>query len=444
MNSSKPGIADPGETQVTRIVAMTDDGRGVADRPGKKLLVDGAITGELVSFTPMRRRRNHDQARVLEVIEPAAQRVAPHCEYFGRCGGCVLQHLSKTAQIEFKQKILLDRFREAGLASPRLLLPPLQAAEWQYRRRARLAVKFVAKKNRALVGFRERFHPYVTEMGHCETLAPLVSGMPASLSELVTGLDIRARLPQIEVAIGDDHSALVFRVLDPPSGRDIEALESFASLHQIDLYLQPGGLDSVVPLSSGLTRSLAYRLPDFDLDIAFSPLDFIQVNAAVNRSMVGQAVELMAPAPDSAVLDLYCGVGNFSLALARRGARVTGVEGDPGLVSRARQNAVRNHLDGVEYHSADLDAPVDNAAWWGGRYAAVLLDPPRAGAAAMVDVMPRWDPQRIVYVSCNPTTLARDAAVLVQQHGYVLDRLGVMDMFPHTAHMEAIALFTKG
>jgi 23S rRNA (uracil1939-C5)-methyltransferase len=319
---------------------------------------------------------------------------------------------------------------------------PITGGPWHYRRRARLGVRYVEGKGRVLVGFRERHKPYIADLERCPVLAPPADRLLLPLADMIGGLSIYRRLPQIELCVAENRTALVIRVLDPPTAADVDALRAFERDHDVDLWLQPGGLDSVRPLT-GSGCDLVYRLPEFDLEFRFGPTDFIQVNAEVNARLVARAVELLAPEPDARILDLFCGIGNFSLALARAGAEVTGVEGDRALVARAGSNARLNSLPDVGFETADLFG--DPAGWsWPRRgFDAVLLDPARAGAGPALDAVAGTGAGRMVYVSCNPESLARDAAALVAHHGFRLAGAGIVDMFPHTTHVESLALLER-
>jgi len=432
------------EPETAAILSVTHDGRGIADIAGKKVFVAGALTGETVRFRRRKSHRKYDEAELLEVVEVAPDRVDARCAAFGRCGGCALQHVSVDRQREIKFQTLRDNLVRIGRVEPQDWLAPLTGAEWHYRRRARLAVKDVAGKGRVLVGFRERHAPYVTDMRRCEVLAAPLDGLIAELSEMIGRLSIRARLPQIEVAVADNAIALVFRVLDPPSESDCDTLRAFGADHELRVHLQPGGPDSLQRLYPAAdVEPLHYTLPEFDVRIEFEPVDFVQVNAEINRKMVHAAVELLAPEPGDRVLDLFCGIGNFSLPLARRAGTVLGVEGEPTLVRRAAANAAGNGLPGAEFRCADLAAIDGTEAWLGSGWDRVLLDPARSGAAEVVAHAGCIDAKRIVYVSCHPGTLARDAGTLVHAAGYRLVAAGIVDMFPHTAHVESIAVFDK-
>ena len=426
--------------ETAEIESLDHEGRGVTHVDGKVVFVDGALPGESVRFRRTRRQRRHDEAAVVEVLRASPDRVAPRCAHFGTCGGCALQHLSHDAQLAAKQRIVAEALERIGSVSPARWLAPLTGPAWSYRRRARLGCKFVEKKGRVFVGFRERGSPLLAELAACEVLAPPVGGLVAALAELVAGLGIRRRVAQVEVAVADEATALVLRVLDDPSEEDLARLREFELRHGVSLYLQRGGLDTVRPLTPP-GPVLRYRLEGLAAGIEFAPTDFVQVNGELNRAMVGQAVGLLAPGAKDRVLDLFCGLGNFSLPLARIAGHVTGVEGDAPLVARARENAARNGIGNAEFHAADLAAPAQAGAWASPAYDLVLLDPPRAGAREILPVAAASRPRRIVYVSCHPGSFARDAGILCGELGYGLAAAGIMDMFPHTAHVESIALF---
>jgi 23S rRNA (uracil1939-C5)-methyltransferase len=431
------------QPETVEIVDLSDDGRGVAKgASGKTVFVHGALPGETVRILHGRRRRSHDEATTDFVLAPASERIAPGCAHFALCGGCSVQHLAPESQRANKERRLLRLLRESGV-EPAEVFAPIVGGVWRYRRRARLGVRYVEGKGRVLVGFRERLKPYVAELESCPVLAPPADRLLLPLAELIGRLSIFRRLPQVELCVGDDRTALVLRVLDPPTAADLTALRAFERERDVDLWLQPGGLETVQPLT-GPGADLNYRLADFDLEFRFGPTDFIQVNAEVNARLVARAVGLLAPTPGTRVLDLFCGIGNFSLALARAGAAVTGVEVLPALVERARSNARHNGLAEVEFEVADLFGEPAAWDWRQRRFDAVLLDPARAGAGPALPSIAATGAQRIVYVSCNPETLASDIAVLTGSHGYRLAGAGIVDMFPHTSHVESLALLVRG
>jgi len=424
------------------IIDLSHEAHGVARLDGKAVFVTDALPGERVMLKRVKRHRNFDEAVLESVITPSPDRVTPACPHYGTCGGCALQHLAPQAQLAFKQAQLLENLARLGSVEPGRVLEPLLGPVWGYRRRARLGIKHVPRKGRVLVGFRERSAPYVADLHECRVLAAPLGSLIDPLAELVGGLSIAARVPQAEVAVADNACALVLRVLDPPSDDDLRRMREWERTHGARLYLQPGGPATVAPLTPG-HEPLRYLLPAFDVSLEFEPTDFIQVNGALNQAMVGRAIELLEPQPGERVLDLFCGLGNFSLPLARRAGEVLGVEGDPGLVSRAVRNAARQGIANVTYITADLTAPTLDAAWATRGYDRVLLDPPRAGAREVLPVVGASGAGRVVYISCHPGSLARDAGILVRDHGFRLVAAGVMDMFPHTTHVEAMAVFER-
>ena len=427
------------------MAGLTHLGEGVV-HGGKTVFVAGALPGERIRFRRRRRHRQHDDGELLEVLEPSGERVRPECPHFGVCGGCALQHLEPAAQLLSKEQELKDALVRVARTAPARWLPPLRGPAWGYRRRARLGAKYVHRKGRVVVGFRERAAPYVAELTACRVLAAPAGTLIEPLAELLTGLAIRERVPQIEVAVGEDATALVLRVLEAPCEADLTRLGAFAARHGLRLLLQPGGLASITELgaAAGGVAPLHYALGRFGLTLEFAPTDFIQVNGPVNEALVSRAVELLAPGPGARVLDLYCGIGNFTLALAKYAGRAAGVEGESALVSRARANAVRNAVGNVEFHVADLAAAPDPAAPWLREPAThVLLDPPRTGARAVLGAVAQLAPERILYVSCHPGSLARDLEVLVHEHHFRLEAAGVVDMFPHTSHVESLALLGR-
>ncbi|MGE0580944.1 MAG: 23S rRNA (uracil(1939)-C(5))-methyltransferase RlmD [Steroidobacteraceae bacterium] len=428
-----------GDIESGVVLALNHDGDGIV-KEGKTAFVPGVLPGEAIRYARTRRHRQHDEAQLVEVVEPSVDRVAPACPHFGTCGGCALQHLAPAAQLAAKGAELAQGLERIGRVVPQAWLAPLEGPAWNYRRRARLSARFVGKKGRSLVGFRERATSYVAEIESCRVLTPPFDALVAPLSALLTGLSIRERVPQVEVAAGDRARAVILRVLSAPSAQDLEAIRAFGAAHDVTMYLQPGGLDTVAPLD-GKAADLDYALPEFDLRLAFEPNDFLQVNAAINQALVSRAVQLLDAGPGDRVLDLFCGLGNFTLALARRAGHVVGIEGDAGLIGRARANALANGIGNAEFHVGNLAAEdVAQRRWWECGYSHVLLDPPRAGAREVLAAIARIAPRRIVYISCHPGTLARDLGILVHEHGYVLKAAGAIDMFPHTTHVESMAL----
>ena len=422
------------------IESLGHDGRGVTHLDGKAVFIDGALPGEVVSFEYLSTRKKFDEGRVLEVRQASPDRVEPGCQHFGLCGGCTLQHMDATAQILAKQQVLLDNLKHIGNVEPQAVLTPLTGPVWGYRTKARLGAKFVIKKDRLLVGFREKRNPYVADLSRCEVLHPSVGERFQELIEVIAALEAKARIPQIEVSVSEDTTALVFRHLDPLSESDLDTLKQFAIDQDIHVYLQPGGPDTIFPFWPEQSI-LSYHLPEQGIEIRFQPTDFTQVNTDINQQMVRRVLEMLALDQQDRVLDLFCGLGNFTLPMAQQARTVTGVEGDAGLVSRARENALLNNIENVTFHAADLAADAPDVAWAGGNYNKVLLDPPRCGAAEVMNTLGNIRPQQIVYVSCHPGSLARDAGTLVNEMGYKLRSAGVMDMFPHTSHVESIALF---
>jgi 23S rRNA (uracil1939-C5)-methyltransferase len=435
----KSTVAEP---ETGKIADTMTDGRGVVRSPGKTVFVHGAIKGETVKFVRRKKKRNYDEAELLEILVAAPERVEPLCEYFGLCGGCSLQHISPSQQLVLKQSVLLESLQRIGSVQPDRVLQPIVEDAWAYRRKARLAVKHVQKKGRVLVGFRERNKPYVADMLHCETLHPSIGGAIEALSEFIGDLSIHDRIPQIETAVGDNGTAMIFRVLDPPSAADLERFARFQASQGVQVYLQEKGPESVRPLTGEpAPEALFYDIPGFNVSIQFTPTDFLQVHAQVNRRMIDQAVKLLEPQADLRVLDLYCGLGNFTLPLATLSKEVCGVDFDEDMIARARGNARRSGIKNVSFYQGDLSRPMDNPTIsWDG-YDLVVLDPPRTGSLELMDVLGQMRARRILYVSCHPGSLARDAGNLVQTQGYSLAAAGILDMFPQTSHLESMALF---
>ena len=423
-----------------RIDSLDAEGRGVArNAEGKVVFVEGALPGEEVDFQVLRKKSSFEIGRLTKVLGGASSRQTPRCPHFGVCGGCSLQHTDARTQMAAKQRWLEENLARIGKLEPETLLPIVYGEDWHYRRRARLGARYVPKKGGAMVGFREKRSSYITDMRECHVLPREVSDLILPLRSLVEALSIRARLPQIEVAAGDNATVLVIRHLDPLTGNDEALIRSFADRHGISIWLQPGGPDSAHPFHPAESE-LHYELPEFGLELTFKPTEFTQVNHGVNRILVARAVRLLDPQPGERIADLFCGLGNFSLPLATRGAQVIGFEGSSDLVERARQNAALNGL-AVQFEVMNLVRPnLDPYA----PFDKLLIDPPREGAVEIVKALPAAWPRRIVYVSCDPATLARDAGVLVHAKGFRLSAAGVVNMFPHTAHVESIALFERG
>lgn len=420
------------------------EGRAIiaADGARKEMRVLGALEDEEIVFLRVGRRGAHQIAICQEVNEPSPRRVEPRCAHANDCGGCSLQHLNHEAQVEHKQAVLMSDLAEHEL-KPERILAPIIGPLYNYRRRARLGVRWVEKKGRVLVGFREkRDSRFVADSSSCEILAGgLGAAMPA-LSELIGGLSIRAKLPQIEIAVGDQCTALVFRVLEEPTAEDKAALRAFGVEHKLRIDLQPGGLDTVAPMD-GEDPFLSYKLPAWELELHFLATDFVQVNHEINQLIIAKALEELDIKPEHRVLDLFCGIGNFTLPLARSGAQVLGVEGDEALVKRARDNASHNGLENVRFEAQNLYTEPEKGEWGAQRFDRVLLDPPRSGAEQVLARVAGTQPERIVYVACSPSTLARDVGILVKEHGYLLEAAGIADMFPHTAHVESIAVLRR-
>ena len=425
------------------VTKLGHDGRGVAHHDGKVVFVDGALAGEVVEAKVTLIRSKYDEANIVNVIKASSLRVQPPCKHFGVCGGCSLQHIDAQAQIELKQEVLAEQFKHFGQLEPQEWLVPLRHSQAGYRRKARFGVRFVIKKDSLLLGFREKGSNYLAELESCAVMDPRLGQSIMPLRELIGGLAGKDDIPQVEVAAGDDSVALIFRHMQPLVDEDVQALINFCQQRDWQCYLQPSGYDSVhrVYPVDGEDR-LHYAMPDFGLTMRFYPLDFTQVNTEINQKMVKLALDLLDPKPNERVLDLFCGLGNFTLPLATRAQYVIGVEGDQAMVERGYENARHNQLSNVDFYAQDLTADFSQQPWAKEGFDALLIDPPRSGALEVVRYLPNFGAKRIVYVSCNPATLARDAGELAKA-GYTLVKAGVMDMFTHTAHVESIALFIK-
>lgn len=426
------------------IESLDHEGRGIARQDGKAIFVDGALPGETVEYASFRRKPSYELAHLVEVRKPSPARVTPRCPHFGVCGGCAMQHMEPSAQVAAKQRVLEDSLWHIGRVRPETVLPPIQGEPWGYRHRARLGVRKVEKKGGMLIGFHEKRSSYIADIRTCPILVPQVSALLVPLRELIGGLSIADRLPQVEIAVGEACTALVLRILQPLTGADERRLREFADRHGIVFYLQPKGPDSAVRFHPLPGPRLSYTLPEFGLDMEFRPTDFTQVNHAVNRVLVGRALRLLDPRPGERIADMFCGLGNFTLPIARSGARVVGIEGSPALVRRGEASAAANGLaERVEFGVANLFDCTGESLARLGRFDKMLIDPPREGAIELVKALGEDAPGRIVYVSCNPATLARDAAVLVSVKGYRFVSAGAVNMFPHTAHVESIAVFER-
>jgi len=436
--------------KIATIESLDHEGRGVAHVDGKTIFIEGALTGERVSYTSFHCKARYELARADTIIKASSLRVTPRCPHFGICGGCSMQHLETTAQAAVKQRVMEDAFWHIGRLRPEMILPPIVGTAWGYRRRARFTVRKVERSGGVLVGFHEKRSSYVADMTSCAVLPAPISVLLPELRRLVESLSIAERLPQIEVAAGDTPTVLVFRILMPLTATDAAKLREFSERHGMAVYLQTGGPATAALFHPVDAPQPAYHLPDFGVTLRFRPTDFTQVNHDANRVLVRRALGLLAVRPGDRVADMFCGLGNFTLPLARLGARVVGIEGSAALVARAKENAAFNALEErTDFHVANLfeATPVQLAAW--GPIDKMLIDPPREGAIELVKSLGDTGakggsgPQRIVYVSCNPATLARDAAVLVHEKGYRLISAGIANMFPHTSHVESIALFER-
>ena len=424
------------------IESLDQEGRGIAHSDGKVIFIEGALTGEVVSYSSYRKKATFEMAQMAELHHAASIRVEPKCVHFGVCGGCSMQHLDSRVQVAVKQRILEESLLRIGRVKPENMLPAIYGQSWGYRERARISVKHVIKKGKTLVGFHEKRSSFVADMQNCEILTPKIAALISPLARLIEGLSIRDRLPQIEIAAGEYVDVLVLRILAPLSIDDEAALRSFADMHKIQFWLQPKGPETIAPFHPVDAPALSYSLPEFNIVMPFAPSEFTQVNSRLNRVMVSRAMRLLDPQAEERIADFFCGLGNFTLPIAKSGASVLGVEGSYALVKRARQNASTNGLpSNTEFSAVNLFEMNEAELSSLGRFDKWLVDPPRDGALELVRSISREiAPGRIVYVSCNPATLARDAAELVQK-GYILKSAGVMNMFPHTSHVESIALF---
>lgn len=425
---------------------FSHDGRGITRIAGKTVFLQGALPGEKVSFRYLNKKKNFDEGEVIEVLTPSPQRVSPACAHYQICGGCSLQHLQQDVQIHEKQLLLTDTLQRIGHVQPRNILAPLINSSWNYRSKARLSVRYVTKKQSILLGFREKNQPsQITEISQCPVLDARINLHFEALRELLNALQQPDCISQVEVAAGDADVALIFRNITAVSDDDKVKFQCFSQKTGFKIFLQPGNSDSIQRLYPEEGDDfLHYTLPEENICFKFHPGDFTQVNPGINRLMISQAMELLALTPDDRALDFFCGLGNFSLPMARRCTQVTGVEGSQSMVLRAATNARLNSLKNANFLCGDLNKP-DSLSKIPGTAAItkILLDPPRSGALEIIRQLSKLKAGRIVYISCNPATLARDADILVNQQGYRLSSAGVLDMFPHTSHVESMALFEK-
>lgn len=439
---------------IAKIESLDHEGHGVAHVDGKTIFIDGALTGETIEYSSYRKKPSFENAQSIRVLKASSQRVNPKCQHFGVCGGCSMQHLEPSAQVAAKQRVLEDNLRHIGKVKAERILPAIYGPSWGYRHRARLSARMVEKKGGMLVGFHEKRSSFIADMTKCEILPPHVSALLVPLRGLIASLSISRRMPQIELAVGDNVTALVLRNMDPITEEDEQKLAEFAAAHSkphpIQFWLQPKGPDTVFPLVPADAPRLTYSMPEFAIEMPYKPTEFTQVNPQINQVMVRRAIDLLDPQPGESIADMFCGLGNFTLPIARRGAQVLGMEGSKQLCERAVENATHNGLqDKTKFTEANLFEMTEEGFAGLGDFDRMLIDPPRDGAMELVKsiglaLKRRPDAlKRIVYVSCNPATLARDASVLVNVHGYKLNAAGIINMFPHTAHVESIAWFER-
>lgn len=427
-----------------RIKNLSHDGRGIALINNKKTFVNGVLPNELVRYQITKKRSSYNEATLIEILETSPARITPSCAHFGVCGGCSLQHMAMETQLALKQETLLNQLTHFAKVVPEKVIPPLSANHFGYRRKARLGVKYVLKKNKLLVGFREKASRYLADIQSCAVLHPSVGNKLTELAQLIASLTAFQHIPQIEVAIGDDEVALIFRHLTDLEEEDVTKLAAFGKAHCFQIYLQPNQpatINKIWPQDDA--AFLQYSLPQQGLTFLFHPLDFTQINLELNRLMVQQVLAFLDLKEHDSALDLFCGLGNFTLPIAKYVKHVVGVEGSHEMVLRASENARYNNLENTTFCTANLTADLKNAPWLHRQYNKVLLDPPRVGAQAILPHLKQFAAEKIVYVSCNPATLARDAGEIVHQHGYRLTHIGMMNMFPQTSHIEAMAVFEK-
>ena len=423
------------------IETLSHEGRGISHFDDKVIFIRGALPGEKVIANRSLSRAKYEEADVVEILKPSPDRIEPKCAVYGICGGCSFQHLSSENQINAKQTWLQSAFMGQAKVEPKEWLDPLQVTSWGYRRKARLGVRYVHKKEKVLVGFRERKSSFITVMDRCEVLHPSLGDSLSVLGECIGKLSVKSQIPQIEVAIAERDTILILRHLEPLTIEDEAVLRDYAERLSITWYMQSGGMNTVKPLDDVV--NLSYNLPEYNIEMAFLPTDFTQVNFELNQKMLNLALSLLALNNEDKVIDFFCGLGNFTLPIARYVNSVVGVEGDSGLIERAKENAERNGIENASFYKANLFEEIEGFEWFRGQtYNKALIDPARTGAIEIVELLPKLGVERLVYVSCNPATLARDTAKLLEL-GYQLEKAGVMDMFPQTAHVESIALFVK-
>lgn len=438
------------QNPVAHVESLDHEGRGVARVDGKAIFIDGALPYEQVSFKSYRIKKSYESADVVQVFKKSFMRTEPQCKHFGNCGGCSMQHVEFSAQVAVKQRLLEDNLAHIGNVKAQTISPPIAGSPWGYRHRARLSARFVEKKGGALVGFREKRSTFIADMTECRILPAHISALIVPLRELVSKLSIYNRMPQVEVAVGAEVDILVFRNMDDITDADFALLKAFSDTHsqikrKVQIWLQPVGPETCYPIYPLDAPRLTYRIPDFDLEMPYYPTEFTQVNPDINNVMVSRALRLLDPQAGERIADMFCGIGNFTLPIARSGATVHGMEGSEALVKRAVENATHNGLqDRVSYEMANLFDVTEESFAALGKFDKMLVDPPRDGAIQLLKaITEETAPQRIVYVSCNPATLARDAGVLVHTKGYTLKTAGIINMFPHTAHVESVAWFEK-
>lgn len=431
------------EKNITTIRSLSHDGRGIASIDQKVVFIENALPDEEVTFTYLRNKPSFSEGVANTISMQNPNRVEPKCQHFSYCGGCSLQHMSSEYQLMHKQNVLIEQIEHFGKTKPKSILTPVDSPAWEYRSKARLSVKNVIKKNAVLVGFHEKHSRFVACIESCPVLDSAIGTKIMALREMIEQLSIKSHIPQIEVAIAEPKPTLIIRHLKPLLDNDIKLLIDFEKKYEFCILLQPKGMNSIHALDNQPLSYLNYTLPNQNLTFDFYPTDFTQVNQFVNQKLVQQALVLLELNDNDIVLDLFCGLGNFSLPIAKTAKHVTGIEGSSEMVARAKHNAKKNQISNTSFYEHDLTQPITNTDWQKSNFNKLLIDPPRSGAEKVLHALNKWPLERIVYVSCNPATLARDIGVLVHQYGYTLETVGVFNMFPHTAHVESIALLKK-